>query len=97
MPKKSAPPHHNRVARLTSFFATLECELLAKHKFHSQGQAMPIVFEFIEGWYNPQRRHSSIGYVSPMTFEKRHAAGADEGASKNGFPGCPQIHDHVSA
>ena len=84
-------------AMCESFFATLECELLAKHKFHSQGQAMPIVFEFIEGWYNPQRRHSSIGYLSPMTFEKRHAAGADEESPKNGFPGCPQIHDHVSA
>ena len=48
-------------AMCESFFATLECELLAKYRFHTQAQSMPIVFEFIEGWYNTQRRHSSIG------------------------------------
>jgi putative transposase len=32
------------------------------------------VFDFIEGWYNPQRRHSSIGYVSPAVFESRQEA-----------------------
>ncbi len=54
-----------------SFFATLECELLDRHSFRTQAEAKMAVFDFIEGWYNPQRRHSSIGYVSPALFEKR--------------------------
>ena len=71
------------------FFATLECELLAKHRFHTQGQAIPVVFEFIEGWYNTQRRHSSIDYLSPVEFEKRHLGVSRGSALENGFQGCP--------
>jgi putative transposase len=52
-----------------SFFATLECELLDRHRFQSRDQARSAVFEFIEGWYNPHRRHSSIGYASPIRYE----------------------------
>ena len=40
-----------------SFFDTLECELLDRHRFRSQQDARQAVFEFIEGWYNPHRRH----------------------------------------
>ena len=54
-----------------SFFATLECELLARHRFRTQAAARSAVFDFIEGFYNPRRRHSSIGYLSPMDFEQR--------------------------
>ena len=61
-------------AMCESFFATLECELLAKHRFHSQTQAGPVVFEFIEGWYNTQRRHSALDYDSPIDYERRRAA-----------------------
>jgi len=39
-----------------SFFATLECELLDRTSFHSTAEARPVVFQFIAGWYNPQRR-----------------------------------------
>lgn len=56
-----------------SFFATLECELLDRHTFHSQTQARLAVFEFIEGWYNPHRRHSAIDYLSPNRYEALHA------------------------
>ena len=84
-------------AMCESFFATLECELLAKHRFHSQAQAMPVVFEFIEGWYNTQRRHSALGYISPIEFERRHEAGLEPTPPRNGFPGCPQSHDHAPA
>jgi putative transposase len=55
-----------------SFFATLECELLDRHRFRSQAEARLAVFEFIEGWYNPRRRHSSIGYMSPINYERNH-------------------------
>ena len=55
-----------------SFFATLECELLDRHRFPTQAEARMAVFEFIEGWYNPRRRHSSIGYLSPINYERKH-------------------------
>jgi putative transposase len=45
-----------------SFFATLECELLARQRFATQAVARLTVFDFIEGWYNPRRRHSPIAY-----------------------------------
>jgi putative transposase len=56
-----------------SFFATLECELLHHYTFHSRKDARQAVFHFIEGWYNPYRRHSSIGYASPVRYEMYHA------------------------
>lgn len=56
-----------------SFFATLECELLDRHRFVTQAEARMAVFDFIEGFYNPRRRHSALGHVSPITFERRHA------------------------
>ena len=52
-----------------SFFATLECELLDRHTFQTQTEARLIVFEFIEGWYNPHRRHSALDYLSPNRYE----------------------------
>jgi putative transposase len=55
-----------------SFFATLECELLDRHRFQSQGEARLAVFDFIEGWYNPHRRHSALGYLSPLNYERRN-------------------------
>jgi transposase InsO family protein len=61
-------------AMAESFFATLECELLDRTRFETQREAKLGVFEWIEAWYNPQRRHSSIGYLSPMEFKRRHAA-----------------------
>jgi putative transposase len=56
-----------------SFFATLECELLDRNIFHTPNEARPAVFEFIEGWYNPHRRHSAIDYLSPNRYEAPHA------------------------
>ena len=54
-----------------SFNATLECELLVHHRFKNQREASLAVFDFIEGWYNPHRRHSAIGYLSPNNYERR--------------------------
>jgi putative transposase len=68
-------------AMAESFFATLECELLDRTRFETQREAHLAVFEWIEAWYNPQRRHSSIGYLSPMEFERRHAAARRLGGS----------------
>jgi len=58
-----------------SFFATLECELLARRRFATQAEARMAVFDFVEGFYNSRRRHSALGYLSPLEFER----GASEG------------------
>ena len=70
-----------------SFFATLECELLDRQRFRTQVEARMTVFVWIEAWYNPQRRHSSIGYLSPNEFGRRHAAGQVSGGSAPAPPG----------
>lgn len=54
-----------------SFFATLECELLARRRFASQSEARMALFSDIEGWYNPGRRHSARGYLSPIAYETK--------------------------
>jgi len=61
-------------AMCESFFATLECELLDRRRFKTQAEARHAVFEFVEGFYNLRRRHSSIGYLSPIDYERRHHA-----------------------
>ena len=59
-------------AMCESFFATLECELLNRQSFKTQVEARLAVFDFIEGWYNPHRRHSALGYLSPINYERVH-------------------------
>jgi putative transposase len=59
-----------------SFFATLECELLDRRTLRSQAEARTAIFRFIEGWYNPHRRHSTLGYVSPVNYERAHVTAA---------------------
>ena len=58
-------------AMAEAFFATLECELLDRRRFRSQAEARMAVFHFIEGFYNPTRRHSALGYLSPIEYEAR--------------------------
>jgi putative transposase len=59
-------------AMCESFFATLECELLDRRRFKTQIEARMAVFEFIEAWYNPHRRHSALDYLSPINYERSH-------------------------
>jgi putative transposase len=61
--------YDNAVAE--SFFATLRWELLDRHEWHTRAAARSAVFEYIEIWYNRQRRHSSLGYLSPLQYEQR--------------------------
>ncbi len=67
-------------AMAESFFATLECELLDRTTLSTHAEARAALFEFIEGWYNTRRRHSALGYRSPLEFERLHQAGAVDGA-----------------
>jgi putative transposase len=83
-------------AMCESFFATLECELLDRHRFRIHADARLALFDFIEGWYNPRRRHSAIDYLSPIAFETAHGMGARTVASEStdrrhglcGIPHC---------
>ena len=63
-------------AMCESFFATLETELINRNSFRNQAEARMAVFDFIEAWYNPHRRHSALGQMSPLNYEKEHAAAA---------------------
>ena len=63
-------------AMCESFFATLECELLNRRRFRTPAEARLAIFDFIEGWYNPHRRHSALDYDSPLQYERRHATAA---------------------
>jgi putative transposase len=58
-------------AMAESFFATLERELLNRRRFQSHAEARMAIFEWLEGWYNPHRRHSSLGYLSPINYERK--------------------------
>jgi len=58
-------------AMAESFFATLECELLARHSFPTRNAARLAVFDYIEGFYNTHRRHSALAYLSPLAYERR--------------------------
>lgn len=80
-----------------SFFATLECELIQRNTFHSQAEARMAVFDFIEGWYNPHRRHSALHYQSPLGYERRaqsaQTACPTHQHSREDLAGCPRIDD----
>ena len=58
-------------AAMESFFSTLKTERTARKVYRSRGQARADVFDFIERFYNAKRRHSTIGYLSPIEFERR--------------------------
>jgi len=57
-------------AAAESFMATIKTELVHRHRFKSRDEARLAVFRYIEGFYNPHRRHSALGYRSPVEYEK---------------------------
>jgi len=61
-------------AMAESFFASLECELIDRRTFSSHAEARMAVVDYIEAWYNPHRRHSALGLISPVNFETRFLA-----------------------
>jgi putative transposase len=52
-----------------SFFATLKCERVHRRHYRTREEAVRDLFHYIEGWYNPHRRHSALGYQSPLRYE----------------------------
>jgi putative transposase len=64
-------------AMCESFFASLETELLDRRSFRTPIEARMAVFDYVEGFYNPRRLHSSLGYLSPVNFERAMARPGD--------------------
>src|SRR4249919_4371511 len=60
-------------AAMESFFSSLKIERTARKTYRTRDQAKADVFDYIERFYNPRRRHSTIGYLSPMEFERQAA------------------------
>lgn len=56
---------------MESFFSSLKTERTARKAYRSRNEAKADVFDYIERFYNPKSRHSTIGYLSPMEFEQR--------------------------
>ena len=59
-------------AMAESFFASLECELIAHRSWKTKTEARMAVSTWIESWYNPHWRHSALNYLSPNNFETKH-------------------------
>ena len=58
-------------AAMESFFSSLKTERTARKIYRTRDEAKADVFDYIERFYNPNRRHSTIGYLSPMEFERK--------------------------
>jgi putative transposase len=85
-------------AMAESFFASLECELLDRRNFKTKTEARLAVFTWIEGWYNPRRRHSALGQISPINFEeKRKAFISTLHRFDHGLPTAPLAPGHEGA
>jgi putative transposase len=67
-----APAYHN--ALMGSFFGSMQLELLDRRDWATMAELGTAIFEWIEAFYNPVRRHSGIGYHSPNQFEALHIA-----------------------
>ena len=63
-----------------SFFATIKTELLDRQPWPTKAKAHKAIFEYIEGWYNTRRRHSSLGYLSPTAYEATRYQPVDQAA-----------------
>jgi putative transposase len=77
-------------AMCESFFGTLECELLDRRRFRSQAEARMAVFDYLEGFYNPRRRHSALDYKSTMEQEASRARRVNVSPNPSTEPG--QLH-----
>lgn len=66
-------------AAMESFFSTLKIERVHRHRYQRRDEARADIFDYIERFYNPRRRHSTLGQISPMEFERK----------SGGLTGCP--------
>ncbi len=66
---RAGTPYDN--ALMESFYKTLKTELLINGSFETEEEAKNAIFEYIEIYYNRQRLHSSLGYLSPVEYEEK--------------------------
>ena len=64
-------------AMMESFFSTLQRELLERRQWQTRRELASAIFEWIEAWYNPRRRHTSIGNLSPVDYERLYTTAVD--------------------
>ena len=57
---------------MESFFGSMQTELLDQKTWITRQELSAAIFEWIEAWYNPERRHSALAYRSPVTYERMH-------------------------
>lgn len=74
---------------LKTFFGTLQLELLDRRHWETRDQLASAIFDYVEAFYNPRRRHSSIENFSPAEFESRHIAAADAAITEADLSGRP--------
>jgi hypothetical protein len=55
-----------------TFHASIKKEKIYRQSWPTRAEGRAAIFEYIEGWYNPRRRHSTLGYLSPVEFERHH-------------------------
>jgi putative transposase len=67
-----------------TFHASIKKERIYRRSWPTRAEARTAVFEYIEGWYNPRRRHSTLGYLSPAEYERHHAQLTTDGVSPAG-------------
>jgi len=70
-------------ALIESFWSTMQCGLLDRQHWNTHVELASAIFEWIEGWYNPRRRHSTLGMLSPHEYETLHTAAEKAARSTN--------------
>lgn len=61
---------------MESFFGSMQIELLDRRDWPTRAELATALFEWIEAFYNPKRRHSALGYLAPIEFETLHTDAA---------------------
>ena len=65
-----------------AFFQTIKAEMIWRRPWHRRTDAELAIFQYINGFYNPRRRHSALGWKSPVAFERKVAETSTEGGTK---------------
>jgi transposase InsO family protein len=73
LPKKLLDGYRSFNAAVETFFKTIKAELIWRRSWDTRRQAEVAIFEYINGFYNPRRRHSALGWKSPVAFERKVA------------------------
>jgi transposase InsO family protein len=71
--KSQLDEHRSFNAAVETFFKTIKAELIWRRSWETRRQAEIAIFEYINGFYNPRRRHSALGWKSPVAFERKVA------------------------